>query len=86
MNRLRIYPKRLFWRLFYIVMVASLILDFYWLYSHVLHYHFDFQHFIQFFAIFGLFGCMALILIAKAIGYFIVTGENYYEKKSRREK
>ena len=86
MHWLRIYPKRLFWRLFFIVIVVSLILDFYWLHSHVLHYHFGFQHFIQFFAIFGLFGCMALILIAKGIGFFIVTDENYYEKKSRRKK
>jgi hypothetical protein len=86
MNRLRIYPKRLFWGLFFIVLVLSLILDFLWLYQHVLHYHFTFQYFVQFFALFGLFGCMALILIAKGMGYFIVTDENYYDKKSRRKK
>ena len=32
-------------------------------------------------AIFGLFGCMLLILIAKGMGFFIVVDEDYYQKK-----
>lgn len=84
MNKLRTYPKKLFWRLFFIGLLASIILDFLWLYLHVFHYHFSFQYLPQFFAIFGLFGCMLLILIAKAMGIFIVVDEDYYKKKSRR--
>lgn len=82
MNKLRIYPQKLFWRLYYIILVASLILDFIWLHQHVFHYHFSFQYLPQFFALFGLFGCMVLIIIAKGMGLFIVADEDYYEKKS----
>ena len=82
MNRLRIYPRKLFWRLYAIVLVVSLILDFIWLHQHLFHYHFSFQYLPQFFALFGLFGCMLLILIAKFMGIFIVADEDYYEKKS----
>jgi len=84
MRNLRTYPKRLFWRLYVICLVGSLILDFIWLYTHAFHYHFSFQNLPQFFALFGLFGCMLLILIAKAMGIFIVVDEDYYQKKSRR--
>lgn len=83
MSKLRIYPKKLFWRLFYLFLVVSVILDFYWLYEHMFHYHFSFQYFPQFFSLFGLFGCMLLILIAKGMGVFIVVDEDYYRKKSR---
>jgi hypothetical protein len=82
MNKLRVYPKKLFWRLYFIILVVSLILDFLWLYLHVFHYHFSFQYFPQFFAIFGLLGCMLLILIAKAMGIILVVDEDYYQKKS----
>ena len=81
MNKLRKYPKKLLWRLYYICFVGSLILDFYWLHTHKFHYHFDFQYLPQFFALFGLIGCMLLILIAKAMGWFIVVDEDYYENK-----
>ena len=84
MNKLRVYPKKLFWRLYFIILVVSLILDFLWLYLHVFHYHFSFQYFPQFFAIFGLVGCMLLILIAKAMGIILVVDEDYYQKKSGR--
>lgn len=79
MNKLRVYPRKLFWRLYTIVLVVSLILDFYWLYSHTFHYHFSFQYLPQFFALFGLIGCMLLILIAKGMGFFIVVDEDYYD-------
>ena len=82
MNKLRKYPRKLFWRLYIIVLAVSLILDFIWLYTDVLHYHFFFQYLPQFFALFGLFGCMLLILIAKGMGIFIVVDEDYYEKRS----
>jgi hypothetical protein len=62
--------------------VVSLILDFWWLHTHFFHYHFSFQYIAQFFALFGLIGCMLLILIAKAMGIFIVVDEDYYQKKS----
>ena len=83
MNKLRTYPKKLFWRLYFVGLVVSLILDFIWLYLHVFHYHFSFQYLPQFFALFGLLGCMLLILIAKAMGIFIVVDEDYYQKKER---
>ena len=81
MMNFRKYPKKLFWRLYYVCLVLSVILDFYWLYQHKFHFHFSFQHIPQFFALFGLFGCMLLILIAKAMGIFIVVDEDYYSKK-----
>jgi hypothetical protein len=84
MKILRTYPKRLLWTFYFAGLAVSLILDFIWLRSDTLHYHFPFQYFPQFFAIFGAFGCMLLILIAKGMGYFIVKDEDYYEKKSRR--
>ena len=83
MNKLRTYPKKLFWRLYFICLVVSLILDLLFLYLHLFHYHYSFQYLPQFFAIFGLIGCMLLILIAKAMGIFIVVDEDYYQKKSR---
>lgn len=85
MNNLRKYPKKLFWRLYYVCLVASLILDVYWLYTHGFHYHFKFQYIPQFFALLGLFGCMLLILIAKGLGFFIVVDEDYYGKKEEEE-
>ena len=81
LNTLRTYPKKLFWRIYYIALAVSLILDMVWLHTHVFHYHFSFQYVPQFFALFGLFGCMLLIIIAKAMGIFIVVDEDYYEKK-----
>jgi len=84
MNRLRIYPKRFLWRMYFVILVVSVILDLYWLYTHVLHYHFSFQYILEFFAIFGLLGCMALILIAKGMGFFIVTDEEYYERQYKK--
>ncbi|MDP3030274.1 MAG: hypothetical protein Q8O04_12460 [Deltaproteobacteria bacterium] len=84
MNILRRYPKKFFWRAFYVSLVVSLILDFLWLYTHTFHYHFSFQNIPQFFAIFGIIGCMGLILIAKGMGYFIVTDEDYYDRQARR--
>ena len=81
MNKLRIYPKTLFWRLYAVCLVASLILDVYLLYAKKFHYHFAFQYVPQFFALLGLIGCVLLILIAKAIGRFIVVDEDYYQKK-----
>ena len=82
MSRLRTYPKKLLWRLYNAALVVSVILDFVWLYSHELHYHFEFQYIPQFFAVFGLVGCMLLILVAKGLGYFIVRDEDYYERRS----
>ena len=84
MNPLRHYPKKFFWIVYFIGLGLSLVLDPLWLHSHVLHYHFPFQYLPEFFAIFGLFGCMLLILIAKGMGLFIVRGEDYYERESRR--
>ena len=81
MSKLRAYPKKLFWRLYFICLIVSLILDFIWLHTHKFHYHFSFQYLPQFFALLGLLGCMLLILIAKAMGFLIVVDEDYYQKK-----
>lgn len=79
----RKYPRKLFWRLYWVCLTVSLILDFYWLYTHAFLYHFSFQLVPQFFALFGLFGCMLLILIAKGMGVFIVRDEDYYQKRNK---
>jgi len=83
MDWLRNYPVKPLWRLYYICLVVSLVVDLYWLYTHVLHYHFSFQYLPQFFALFGFFGCMLLILIAKGIGVFIVVDEDYWDKQTK---
>ena len=84
MNKLRKYPKRLFGWIYFLSMGLSLILHPLLLRSGHLHHHFSFQYLPEFFAFFGLAGCMLLILIAKGMGFFIVTDENYYEKRSEK--
>jgi len=84
MNKLRKYPKRLFWWIYFLSMGLSLILHPLLLLSDKLHHHFFFQYLPEFFALFGLVGCMLLILIAKGMGFFIVTDEDYYEKRSEK--
>ena len=84
MNKLRTYPKRFFWWVYFLSLVLSLILSPLLLLADKLHHHFWFQYIPEFFALFGLVGCMLLILIAKGMGIFIVTDENYYEKRSEK--
>ena len=84
MNKLRTYPKRFFWWVYFLSLVLSLVLSPLLLLADKLHHHFWFQYFPEFFAVFGLVGCMLLILIAKGMGIFIVTDENYYEKRSEK--
>jgi hypothetical protein len=83
MRWLRQFPVKILWRMFYIVLVLSVIMDVMLLYFHIFHYHFSFQYIPQFFALFGLLGCILLILIAKGLGYFIIREEDYYERRSR---
>ena len=84
MNKLRKYPKRLFWWIYFLSMGLSLILHPLLLRSDKLHHHFSFQYLPEFFAVFGFVGCMALILIAKGMGIFISADEDYYEKRSEK--
>jgi hypothetical protein len=84
MNKLRKYPKRFFWGVYLLALVLSLILHPLLLRSHELHHHYSFQYLPEFFALFGLVVCMLMILIAKGIGIFISTDENYYEKRSEK--
>ena len=84
MNKLRTYPKRLFWAIYLVSLVLSLILSPLLLHADKLHHHFSFQYLPEFFAVFGLVGCMALILIAKGMGIFISADEDYYEKRSEK--
>lgn len=81
MHKIRIYPKKLLWRLYIVCLILSVILGFYGLYTHLFHYHFSFQYLPQFFALFGILGCILIILIAKGIGRIIVVDEDYYDKK-----
>ncbi len=84
MNKLRTYPKRLFWWIYFLSMGLSLILHPLLLHFDKLHHHFVFQYLPEFFAVFGLVGCMLLILIAKGMGFFISRDEDYYEKRSEK--
>ena len=84
MNKLRTYPKRFFWRIYFLSLVLSLILHPLLLRSDKLHHHYSFQYLPEFFAVFGLVVCMLLILVAKGMGFFISTDENYYEKRSEK--
>lgn len=82
MGWFRKYPAKILWKVYYVLLVASIALDFYLLYSHLLHYHFSFQYIPQFFAFLGFAGCILLIMIAKGLGIFIVVDEDYYQKKT----
>jgi hypothetical protein len=84
MNKLRTYPKRFFWKVYFIALALSLILHPLLLRSHKLHHHYSFQYLPEFFAVFGLVVCMLMILVAKGVGIFISTDEDYYEKRSRK--
>jgi hypothetical protein len=84
MNKLRKYPKRLFWGIYFLSLVLSLILHPLLLRSDELHHHYSFQYLPEFFAVFGFVGCMLLILIAKGMGFFISRDENYYDKRSEK--
>ena len=84
MNKLRKYPNKLFWGIYLLSLVLSLILDPLLLRSETLHYHYAFQYLPEFFALFGLVVCMLLILVAKGVGIFISADENYYEKRSEK--
>jgi hypothetical protein len=84
MNKLRTYPKKLFWWIYFASMGLSLILHPLLSRSELLHHHFPFQYLPEFFAVFGLVGCMLLILVAKGVGFFISKDENYYEQRSEK--
>ncbi len=84
MNKLRKYPKKLFWGIYFLSVVVTLILQPLLLRSDKLHYHYSFQSLPEFFALFGLVVCMLLILVAKGIGVFISAHEDYYEKRSEK--
>ena len=84
MNKLRAYPKRFFWAIYFVSMVLSLILSPLLLHADKLHHHFSFQYLPEFFAVFGFVGCMALILIAKGMGTFLSVDGDYYEKRSEK--
>ncbi len=86
MDWLRKFPEKILWRIYYICLAVIVFLDFYWLYTHVLHYHFSFQYIPQFFALLGFGGCISLIIIAKAMGVFIVVNEDYFQKKAEEKK
>ena len=86
MNWLRRYPAKFLWRAYLVALVLSFVLGLIWLYTHTLHFHFPFQYIPEFFALFGFFGCILLILIVKGIGFFIVVDEDYYQKKTRSKK
>ena len=84
MKKLRKYPKKLFWGIYFLSVVVTLILQPLLLRSDKLHYHYSFQSLPEFFALFGLVVCMLLILVAKGIGVFISAHEDYYEKRSEK--
>jgi hypothetical protein len=84
MKLLRTYPKKLLWWIYFISLGLSLLLNPWLLHSEHLHYHYPFQSLPEFFAAFGLVGCMALILVAKGVGFFISKDEDYYEKRSEK--
>jgi hypothetical protein len=84
MNKLRTYPKRLFWWIYFVALALSLVLHPLLLLADKLHHHYSFQYTPEFFALFGFVGCALLILVAKGMGVFISTDEDYYEKRSEK--
>ncbi len=81
---LRKYPTKLLWWVYFVSMGLSLLLHPWLLRSEILHHHYSFQYLPEFFAAFGLVGCMLLILVAKGVGFFISKDEDYYEKRSEK--
>lgn len=84
MSILRTYPKKLFWWLYWVFLVVSLVLGVYWLHHHILHYHLSIQKIPEFFALLGWVGCMVLILVSKVMASFMVVDEDYYQKREER--
>ena len=70
-------PKnvKIFLRIFYIVLVVLIVIDFF------IHKHADFpwEGMPQFFATYGFVSCVALIFIAKILRRFIKKDENHYD-------
>lgn len=72
-------------RLYYIFCLGgSVVIGLLLLHFDVLHYHFSFQWIPAFFALYGFIGCSILILVAKAMGYFLEKREGHYEKRYER--
>lgn len=49
------------------------------------HPHFGIERVFGFYALYGLFGCVALVLIAKLLRRLVGRDEDYYEPPARRE-
>lgn len=77
--------KKVLLKLYYIFCLGgSFVLGLLLLYFDVLHYHFWFQWIPAFFVFFGFIGCAILILVAKAMGYWLEKREGHYERRYTR--
>ncbi len=62
---------------FYACLVLLLILD---LFLHR-HTYFSFEKAFGFFAVFGFISCILLLLVVKAMRFFLKRNEDYYDRK-----
>lgn len=84
MNLWRHYPKRFLWVLYFVGLGLSLLSGFLFPALSLLHSHFPFQKVPQFFALYGFFGSILLILIARGMGSYLSKEEDYDEKEGGR--
>ena len=67
------------------VLVIFILLDLFLVNGHI-HVEFPWSHLAGFFALFGFFGCLLIIVVAKLLGhYWLQRGANYYDKNGDNE-
>ena len=64
------------WMLLYVICGLTVVPDFF---THR-ESHFGFESFFGFYALLGFVSCAVLILVAKALGWFLKVDEDYYDK------
>jgi uncharacterized membrane protein len=70
---------RKLWWLFGIVLALTVIAQFV---IHI-HAHFGADGWFGFYALFGFFGCVAMVLFAKILGFVLKRPEHYYDDERR---
>jgi len=66
---------RLLWRLFLVVLALTVLAEL----AVPLHPHFQVEALFGFHALYGFLACLAMIVVAKALGALLKRRDNYYE-------
>ncbi|MFN0164069.1 MAG: hypothetical protein ACKVQQ_22775 [Burkholderiales bacterium] len=66
---------KLLWRIFLVILALTVLAEF----AVHLHPHFEFEGRFAFHAWYGFLACAAMIVLAKALGWFLKRPDTYYE-------